>query len=236
MMLLILLLLQSRALASTSKGMMFAPSICNIKFSSCSVYKTTGSYALSCVPDMQRKTSHWDELSSKSSAQAVEGSFLDRCASAVTKLLFRAMAGSALVWCLPDISGDCNHLSQQRGWANKFIPLQGGCGASGPIKCALTLSSLITAIIEVRILIHYPGIWYTESEGAEPATVAVQCGHQHQAELKAGSGMLSLSLPSTAWWPPGCGDLCECIWPSGNGAACLFYTWKTIFMQSMEMK
>lgn len=59
MMLLTLLLLQSGVLASTSKGMVHAPSVCNIKFSSCSVYKTTGSYALSCVPeDMQRKTSH----------------------------------------------------------------------------------------------------------------------------------------------------------------------------------
>lgn len=59
MMLLILLLLQSRVLPSTSKGIMLTPSVGNIKFSSYSFYKTTGSYALSCAPeDMQRNTSH----------------------------------------------------------------------------------------------------------------------------------------------------------------------------------
>lgn len=98
MMLLILLLLQSRVLASTSKAMMLTPSFCSTNFYSCSVYKATRSYALSRVPeDKQRKTSHWDELSSKSSAQAMEGSFLDLCAAAVTKLIVRAVAGNTLM-------------------------------------------------------------------------------------------------------------------------------------------
>lgn len=168
MMLLILLLLQSRVLVSTSKGMMLTPSVCNIKFSSCSVYKTTGSYALSCVPEyMQRKTSHWDELSSKSSAQAMEGSFRCLCAAAVTKLLVRAhwCALSKLAVQLVRMTESpwhhwrFKHLSQHRRWANKFIPLQGGSRVFGPIKSAPTLNSLITAIIGVKILIYYQLIY-----------------------------------------------------------------------------
>lgn len=77
MMLLIFLPPESRVLASTSMGTMLTPSICNIKLSSCSVYRATGNDALSCVlEDMQRITRCCDELSSDSSAWAGKGSFL----------------------------------------------------------------------------------------------------------------------------------------------------------------
>lgn len=76
MMLLIFLLSESRVLASTSKGMMFTPSICNTELSSSSVYKATGNDALSCGPeDLQRKTSCCDELGSDSSARVGKGVF-----------------------------------------------------------------------------------------------------------------------------------------------------------------
>lgn len=85
-MLLIFLLSEPRVLASTSEGMMLTPSICNIKLSSGSVYKATGNDALSCgLEDMQRKTSHCDELSSDSSARAGKSAFLDLCAAAAYK-------------------------------------------------------------------------------------------------------------------------------------------------------
>lgn len=181
MMLLTLLLLQSGVLASTSKGMVHAPSVCNIKFSSCSVYKTTGSYALSCVPeDMQRKTSHWDELSSKSCAQAMEGSFLHLCAAAVTKLLVRAgwcalsKLAAQLLWRAesPWHQWRFKHLSQHRSSANRLIPLQGWSSVWSNQICT-NFSSLTTAIIEGKILIYYPAIWYIVSEGQEPAKVPV---------------------------------------------------------------
>lgn len=43
---------------------------------------------------------------------------------------------------------------------------------AGPAKSELTLSSLITAIVEVKLLIFYAAIWYIASVGLGPATVA----------------------------------------------------------------
>lgn len=117
MMLLILLLLQSRVLASTSKGTMLTRSVCNIKFSSCSVYKTTASYALCtrryakiCKGKLPTETNSaqsplprlWKALFWISVQLLLQSSLLEHTGVFSASWLFS--------WCewlnLPDISGD----------------------------------------------------------------------------------------------------------------------------------
>lgn len=140
MMLLIFLLSESRVLASASKGMILTPPMHNIKLSSCSAYKATGNYALSCGPEhMWRKTSCCNELSSDSYALARKGSFLDLSAAAEYKAACShrgwehadvLSACRLFIWCewlhLPDINGDsATYPSRGFELTHSFFPREG---------------------------------------------------------------------------------------------------------------